>query len=75
MIKLPIDLVASIYLIISVSILFMWIFMEKKRKYTKKEENTIWVCPMCFYEYVDSRSDEISRCPRCGTLHKKGEKL
>ncbi|HOM25934.1 MAG TPA: hypothetical protein PKV21_00300 [bacterium] len=74
MIKVSIDLIASIYLLISVCILFMWIFLEKRRKYEKTEENTLWCCPICFYEYVDSKSNDISRCPRCKTLHKKGER-
>lgn len=74
MIKIPIDLGASIYLIISVNILFMWVFLEKKRKYKKIYEDTLWSCPICFYEYIDSKSKDISRCPRCKTLHKKGEK-
>ncbi|MCM8766881.1 MAG: hypothetical protein NC917_00130 [Candidatus Omnitrophica bacterium] len=75
MIKIPIDLAATIYLIISVCILFMWFILEKKTKYIRiKKEDTFWICPLCFYEYVDSRSKDISRCPRCKTLHKKGEK-
>ncbi|MCM8785155.1 MAG: hypothetical protein NC827_07885 [Candidatus Omnitrophica bacterium] len=75
MIKIPIDLAATIYLIISVCILFMWFILEKKRRYIEiKKEDTLWSCPLCFYEYIDSKSKDISRCPRCKTLHKKEEK-
>ncbi|MFN4226755.1 MAG: hypothetical protein ACK4F0_01255 [Candidatus Ratteibacteria bacterium] len=75
MIKIPIDLAASIYLIISVFILVMWFILEKRKRYLEtKREDTLWNCPLCFYEYIDSKSRDISRCPRCKTLHKKGEK-
>lgn len=75
MIKISIDLGACIYLTISVIILFLWIFFENKKKFKGKEENNLWKCPICFYEYIDSRNREISRCPRCKTLHKKNEKV
>jgi len=74
MIKIPIDLGTCIYLSISVIILFLWLFWER-RKITKKESNNnFWKCPLCFFEYIDSRNEEMSRCPRCKTLFKKGEK-
>ncbi|MCS7181434.1 MAG: hypothetical protein NZ891_08840 [bacterium] len=74
MIKIPIDLATTFYLIISVIILFMWIVFEKKRKYIEINESTLWKCPLCFYEYIDSKNKDISRCPRCKALHKKDEK-
>ena len=74
MIKIPIDLGGCFYLSLSVLILLLWIFLEGKKKYKKVEEDNLWKCPLCFLEYIDSKNKEISRCPRCKTLFKKGEK-
>lgn len=75
MIKIPIDLAACFYLSISVVILILWVFFEKRKKEEiKKGENNLWMCPLCFYEYINSKSKNISRCPRCGTLHTRNEK-
>jgi hypothetical protein len=75
MIKIPVDMACCIYLSISVIILFVWLFWENKKKFKNIDENNLWQCPLCFYEYIDSINKDISRCPRCKTLHKKGEKL
>lgn len=74
MIKISIDLGACIYLSISVIILILWIFFEKKREVKNIYEDNLWQCPLCFFEYIDSKNKDISRCPRCKTLHKKREK-
>ncbi|MCM8772678.1 MAG: hypothetical protein NC926_03605 [Candidatus Omnitrophica bacterium] len=74
MIKITIDFGAFIYLLSSVIILFLWFFGERKEKFKKKEEDFLWQCPLCFFEYIDSKNKEISRCPQCKTLFKKGEK-
>lgn len=76
MIKVTVDLAVTIYLVLSVIIFLLWIFFEKKgKKFFSENTNSLWICPLCFYEYIDSRNKSISQCPRCKTLHKKGEKL
>ncbi|MCM8818192.1 MAG: hypothetical protein NC915_01755 [Candidatus Omnitrophica bacterium] len=74
MIKISIDLGTCFYLSISILILILWIFWERKKTTNKITENNLWQCPICFFEYIDSRSKEISKCPRCKTLFKKSEK-
>jgi uncharacterized C2H2 Zn-finger protein len=75
MIEIRIDLAVALYLGLSIVILVIWIFFEKRKTAADKEGKTenIWKCPVCFYVYVDSRSDRISKCPKCKTLHKKEE--
>jgi uncharacterized paraquat-inducible protein A len=76
MIPIEIDLAVTLYLGLSILILLIWIIFEwKKRVVTdKKKEDSLWQCPTCFYTYIDSRSENISECPRCKTLHKREEK-
>ncbi len=76
MIKINVDTALTLYLVLPIIILIIWLFFEKRanKPFRIKSENYLWKCPVCFYVYVDSKSDTISRCPRCKTLHKKGEK-
>ncbi|HDD64760.1 MAG TPA: hypothetical protein ENF61_01450 [Firmicutes bacterium] len=74
MIKIRLDFAVSIYLIFSLLILILWFLSEKRRKVIKREsKDSLWQCPICFYVYINSKDDEISQCPRCGSLHKRGE--
>ncbi|MCD6408300.1 hypothetical protein J7L87_04535 [bacterium] len=77
MIKIEIDVAVSIYLSLSIIILLFWIVFERKSRarIKRKKEDFLWTCPICFYTYIDSKSESISRCPRCKTLHRRGEKL
>lgn len=77
MIKIEINLAVAIYLGISIVILLIWIVSERRKGERGKEEvySTLWQCPVCFFTYIDSRSEYISRCPKCSTLHRRGEKL
>jgi len=73
MIRIDLNVAVALYLGFSIVVMFMWIFFEwKKRAITRlKTNNTLWECPTCFYTYIDSCSENISKCPKCKTLHKK----
>ncbi|MGC9065500.1 MAG: hypothetical protein ACP5JO_02575 [Candidatus Ratteibacteria bacterium] len=75
MIKIELTLAITIYLFISLLILFLWLFSETRKRpiHSVKKENYLWQCPMCFHIYVDSSDSDISRCPLCKSLHKKHE--
>ncbi|MCM8829556.1 MAG: zinc-ribbon domain-containing protein [Candidatus Omnitrophica bacterium] len=77
MIKIEINLAVVLYLSISILILFIWIFFDYRKDKRVKEDNynTLWQCPICLHIYIDSRAENISRCPRCNTLHKREEKV
>lgn len=55
--------------------LFLWIRTEGKKSVRipefKKED--IWRCPICTYVYVETEHEELSTCPRCGSINRKGE--
>lgn len=76
MIKLEISLAVSLYLIISViGVLILWLFLERKRTFTKirPEEKFVWQCPICTFFYVDSQNEEFSTCPRCGSHNSRNQ--
>lgn len=31
----------------------------------------VWVCGVCTYNYVNTRDESLSVCPRCGSYNKK----
>ncbi|MGI6595460.1 MAG: hypothetical protein GX554_02480 [Elusimicrobia bacterium] len=76
MIKIELNFAVALYLLISILILLLWIRFEhiKTSKTKNQKHTTLWQCPLCFYVYVDSRSETISRCPKCNTLHKREKK-
>ena len=74
MIRLTFSAAISLYIFLSVlGILLVWIFFERSelKKFSFAERH-LWHCDVCVMPYVDSRSDQISRCPHCGSLNKRG---
>lgn len=76
MVRLDISTAVSLYLVFSVVILlFLWALMGREKEDRLEVERTfIWECAICTFTYVDSRHDEISRCPRCNSLNKRDDK-
>ena len=74
MIKIELNLGVAIYVGASLIILVIWFLFEGKRKLFQSTGSTLWQCPICYYDYIDSLSEKISECPRCKSLHKKDEK-
>ena len=74
MIKIELSVALAIYLLSGrVFIFSFWYFSEvrKRAKDLRKEEGFLWECPTCTHIYVDSKAEEISRCPLCKSLIKK----
>ena len=77
MIRLDISQAVFLYLLISVvGIFILWIFFEERLKflYFREEEVYVWQCNICAYTYIDSRSADISRCPRCNSYNSRKER-
>ncbi|MFA5068849.1 MAG: hypothetical protein WC300_01060 [Candidatus Omnitrophota bacterium] len=74
MIELDISIAVALYLFVTVVlVLLLWLFVDpdaRPRQYAS-EEKFIWQCEVCFFSYVDSRNDIISKCPRCGSFNKR----
>jgi len=77
MIRLTISWLIFFYTLSSVIILIIiWIISNYKemKRVAPKEFNHIWKCSVCFNDYVDSKHEDISVCPLCGSYNKKDEK-
>jgi hypothetical protein len=76
MIQLDMSTAVALYLLLTVvSILILWLFLdrESRPKQYASGKKSIWQCDVCFFSYVDSQHDVISRCPRCGSFNKRKE--
>lgn len=76
MIKIDINTLLFFYILFSVIIiLIIWAISsyKKAREFREKEEDPIWKCQVCFNTYVDSKHEDISSCPLCGSYNRKGE--
>ncbi|MFA6078345.1 MAG: hypothetical protein WC779_01170 [Candidatus Omnitrophota bacterium] len=74
MIKLDITSFIFYYILLSaIVILTIWLFFGYRRIKgpTQKDVDFIWKCSVCFNDYIDSKHDEISVCPLCGSYNKK----
>ncbi len=74
MIKVDISMALFLYLLFSaVFILVVWSFFDfgTKLKTFSSDEKYIWHCSICANTYIDSRHDEISKCPRCNSYNQK----
>lgn len=75
MIKLDISSLIFFYTLFSaIIILIIWFLFGYKRapKQISKDMDCVWKCSVCFHSYIDSKHDEISICPLCGSYNKKG---
>ncbi len=74
MIKLDISSLIFFYTLFSgVIILIIWIaagYRSKKRDFSR-DIDYIWKCSVCYHGYVDSKHEDISVCPLCGSYNKK----
>lgn len=74
MIKLTISSLIFIYCIFTVIItLIIWIVSLYKRagRFEHKETDSVWKCSVCSNVYIDSKHEEISLCPLCGSYNKR----
>ena len=74
MIKVDISTALFLYLFFTaVLLLILWSFFNfgTKMKTFGSEEKYIWHCSICTLTYVDSRHENISKCPRCGSYNEK----
>lgn len=74
MINLDISVALSIYLLFSaVMLLLMWFFLDfgTGLKTFSSDEKYIWHCHICSFNYIDSRHDEFSVCPRCSSCNQR----
>lgn len=76
MIKLDISTLIFFYILFSVIfILIAWLVVGYKgrKNHLARDKDYIWKCSVCFHNYIDSRHDDLSICPLCGSYNKREE--
>ncbi len=77
MIHLDIAALIFCYILFSSIIIFIfWLmfgYKGIKKGYSRKDTDYIWKCSVCLHIYVDSRHEDISTCPLCGSYNKRDE--
>lgn len=81
MIRIDITTLVFFYSLFSIiSIFIIWSILGYKRMRGISRDGKgddieqIWKCSICFNTYIDSRNDDISVCPLCGSYNKRGSK-
>lgn len=78
MIRLEFSTAVALYLSFSVIIiLILWIAFEYRKEGKKFTSGGrfIWHCSICDNTYVDSKHENISQCPRCGSYVERSPDL
>jgi uncharacterized paraquat-inducible protein A len=76
MIKVDMSTAITLFVFLSVvGVLVLWIFLDlgTRLRNFSSEEKYIWHCGICDYTYIDSRHEDISRCPRCKSYIDRNE--
>lgn len=74
MIKIDISLLIFFYIFFSaIIILFVWVIAgyREKKDISPKDIEYIWKCKVCSNVYIDSRHEDMSECPLCGSYNKR----
>ena len=77
MIRLSISALIFFYTVFSVIIiLIIWIVYGYRgmRRVPPKDIDYIWKCSVCYNTYIDSKHEDISVCPLCGSYNKREQK-
>ncbi|OGX45176.1 MAG: hypothetical protein A3G38_04710 [Omnitrophica WOR_2 bacterium RIFCSPLOWO2_12_FULL_51_8] len=73
MISIDFSLTVALFTAVSLgALLVIWVFSRKQKdKELSLNPAFIWFCSVCTYNYVNTKEDKISVCPRCGSYNKK----
>ena len=74
MINIDLSMLLFLYLFFSTILLLVaWSFLDfgVGMKTFTPDEKFIWHCNICDHNYIDSLSEDISKCPRCGSYNEK----
>ena len=74
MIRLTFSAAIGFYVFFSVlGLLAIWLGFERSGtvKRISFAERHLWHCEVCMTPYINSRSDDISRCPHCDSLNQR----
>jgi len=73
MINLDFRAAAAGYMLISLTVIFIFWFAENKQqdKELLLDDKFLWFCSVCSHTYISIKAEAISICPCCGSYNKK----
>ena len=74
MIRLDITTFIFFYTLFSVIIILLaWVTSGYRgvKGFSPRDVDYIWKCTVCAHVYVNSRHEDISKCPLCGSYNKR----
>jgi rubrerythrin len=64
--------IALFVLLVVNTVLLLWLRDKKQTdKNLTLDTRFVWFCSICAYTYINTRDENISLCPRCGSYNKK----
>jgi len=75
MIRVDLSAAVAVYLVLWIfGFLAAWAILERKGKLKgyATDARYVWHCRICTHTYIDSISEEISRCPLCNSYNERG---
>jgi len=56
-----------------IALVALWIFSGRgpRLNIRKRERVHFWKCAICLHDYIDSKNDELSVCPLCGSYNRR----
>lgn len=78
MIRIDISILVFLYVLLSVIvILAVWTVSGYRgaRRFFPKDIEYIWECKVCSNVYIDSKHEDISSCPLCGSYNKRNKEV
>jgi len=55
----------------ALALVWLWVPRAGRQETAALDPRFVWVCGVCTYNYVNTREDKISKCPRCGSYNKR----
>jgi hypothetical protein len=73
MIDLDFRIAVAGYILIYLAVFFvLWLsFRKQKDKELLLDDKFLWYCSVCTYTFINTKEENISTCPRCGSYNKK----
>ncbi len=73
MINLDFRVAVAGYILIYLAVFFiLWLsFRKQKDKELLLDDKFLWFCSVCTYTFINTKEENISTCPRCGSYNKK----
>ncbi|MCG8431661.1 MAG: hypothetical protein MJA29_10865 [Candidatus Omnitrophica bacterium] len=77
MITVDFSLAVGLYIMLLCGgLLVFWLLTRRNRdRELTLDPRYIWHCSICTHTYVNTKEDNISSCPRCGSYNKKNTSM